>query len=294
MDKRMSEAAKHGIQLPAKRRSAGSLSRALWHAIQVKVLGRRDSVFRVPGIDLEVAVDATSLFARQLAKYRVYEPSLSQWVLDRCDHQAGGLFVDVGANFGWYSLLFAHCAGPSGTVVAIEPEPHNLALLRANLDRNRVRNVRIASHAVGEARSVGSLALMDPLNPGAHSLRPTDGPCQTVAIEIHPLDAVLEACPGAIDLLKLDIEGYEIDALRGARNTLQRAQCVMLEYSPRFLRACGRDPDELFALLAAAGLQPHQLAGRRLVPVARDELKQQERQTEPRRLWQADLIFTRP
>lgn len=252
---------------------------------------RRDSTFAVA--DYQVTVPARSLFARQLAKYRAYEPTNSNWLVSWLAGTREGLVVDVGANFGWYTLLSARLA-PMSTVVAIEPDSENHRLLRHNIDGAGFGRMVAVQKGVGEETSRIRLYRHERSNPGANSVRPSQAADTSFEeIEVEPLDRILEPFAGPIHFLKIDVEGYEVQALRGAAQTLRRTRALLLEYSPSFLEACGSQPAELLEILASAGLRPHRLIGGAVQPVDPMLLAARDKSLCDRSRWQVDLVFMR-
>jgi FkbM family methyltransferase len=242
------------IRIPLKRRTLGSRWRGLMHGIDAHLLRQRYATVHVPALDLRFKVGSDTIFSRSLIRYGGWEPANSNHVVDLLRGHAGGLFVDVGANFGWFTGLFSLLAGEDGHVVAIEPEPNNFALLGENVRINGLRNVSLHAVPVGEKPKAVTMRLASRGNPGRHSIdEQVDG--TGGATQLVTLDELLQPWPGRIALLKMDIEGYEIDALRGATETLARCDRMLVEYSPALLKRFGREPAEFFALIRAAGLE---------------------------------------
>jgi len=241
------------IRIPAKRRTLGSRWRGLVHGIDAHVLRQRHAIVHVPALDLRFKVGSDTIFSRSLIRYGGWEPENSNHVAALLRDQSGGLFVDVGANFGWFTGLFSLLAGESGQVVAIEPEPQNFALLSENVRLNGLRNVALHAVPVGEKPKAVAMRLASRGNPGRHSIDDQVA-ADAGATQLVTLDDLLRASPGRIAMLKMDIEGYEIDALRGATETLARCDRMLVEYSPALLKRFGREPAEFFALIRAAGL----------------------------------------
>ena len=125
----------------------------------------------------------------------------------------GTVFYDVGANVGFYSLLAAGLVGPQGRVFAFEPLPRNVMYLRRHLTLNRVFNVEILELAVGERTGSASFTP----DPSGCMGRLSDTGC--LPVTVASLDDLLEqgrlAPPHSI---KMDIEGAELLALRGAQS----------------------------------------------------------------------------
>ena len=120
-----------------------------------------------------------------------------------------GVFVDIGANVGIYSLRAAHCLGPDGRVIAYEPNPVVARRFEANLRLNRIEaSVRLIAEGVADATATFPLYL-DPTNLGGASLVATarakriDVPCRALRESLRALDVP------RIDILKIDVEGAE-------------------------------------------------------------------------------------
>jgi FkbM family methyltransferase len=138
---------------------------------------------------------------------------------------AGAVFWDVGAHCGFFSLLASRLVGDSGQVVAFEPMPENNARLRRGVAANRSANVEVVDHAVAESADKRSLAAhtqstMWALVPG----REAEG----VPVECTTLDDELDRRGTPPDLVKIDVEGAELDVLRGARTLLETARPTLL------------------------------------------------------------------
>ncbi len=128
----------------------------------------------------------------------------------------GGVFVDVGAHIGRWALRLA---AKASQVVAVEANPDTAAVLRAHVDLNDVKNVDVLELAAWDREA--RLSLSDPhgkVNGGSTRVLEEDG---ADLVRACPLDEVLgDVTP---DLIKLDVEGADLHALRGMRKTLERA-----------------------------------------------------------------------
>lgn len=235
-----------------KQRSVASVFRGVSHWFGNLLLGNRLVTILVKPLELRFRVTANTIFSWNLKKYSAYEPANTNWITDTFDYDSGGLFVDVGANFGWYTCLFGKISGKSGQLVAFEPDLENLVLLKENLKSNEIENVNIIEAAVGEKIGKTVLRFAPDSNPGMHSL--VQLPHTTLdpsgrEVSIVTLDDALRPFAGKISLLKIDVEGFEIDALLGATETLSRCEKILVEYSPEFLRSAGRNPTDLIKIL---------------------------------------------
>ena len=138
--------------------------------------------------------------------------------------QPGMTVLDIGAHQGLYTLLAAKKVGPDGRVYSFEPSPREQKALLFNVRLNRCRNVRVQALALGNADGSASLYVVNGPNTGCNSLRPPNLPDRTcgVAVRIQALDNWLaEQNVNRVDFIKLDVEGGELDVLKGAERTLQ-------------------------------------------------------------------------
>ena len=134
----------------------------------------------------------------------------------------GMTVLDVGAHHGLYTLLASRLVGRTGKVIAFEPSPRERKRLAKHVRWNRLREVQIEPYALGAKSGEAKLYLTDSINDWCNSLRPpADGAEQIVTVPVRALDEVISQFKlNEIDLLKLDIEGGELDALTGAEKTL--------------------------------------------------------------------------
>lgn len=127
--------------------------------------------------------------------------------------QPGDYVVDVGANIGAYTLLFAGMVGPSGSVTAIEAEPRNMQKLRHNIARNFMHWAKALEYGVSDKQESLTLHMNSDGNAGAHSfLRRVSAQDSTQVIQCKPLYQLTEKIRPR--LIKLDIEGFEWRVLR--------------------------------------------------------------------------------
>jgi FkbM family methyltransferase len=128
----------------------------------------------------------------------------------------GDVVFDVGANVGLYTLLASLRVGPEGRVVAFEPLPGNLDYLAQHLELNRVKNVEVVGAAVGRARGHSSFVAA-----GSRSMGRL-GSGGSLEVDVVCLDDLVAS--GRVpppDLIKMDIEGGEVEALVGAQTVLR-------------------------------------------------------------------------
>ncbi|MEO1531879.1 MAG: FkbM family methyltransferase [Pseudomonadota bacterium] len=159
-----------------------------------------------------------------------WEPLLTRHLLDR--EPDDGVFVDVGANIGYFTLLAAQRFAEVHTV---EASPHTLARLRENIARNSVENVVVHPVAIGPAR--GRVAFFaDEAHRGGSSLEPGDGRVFECEVEMLPLADILTGVdPARLRFFKVDVEGAEPAVLAGITamaGDLSAGTEVLVEYHP--------------------------------------------------------------
>jgi FkbM family methyltransferase len=180
------------------------------------------------------ACDLRDLIAREVFFTGAYGPQ--ETALLRAVLRPGSTFVDVGANWGYFTLLGAHLVGAGGRVAALEPDPRLFAMLAANLAANGL--ARVAALPVAAAARDAALTLAghhpDGGNWGVSSLvAGGDGP--RFEVRGRPVDGVLDELGiERVELLKMDIEGAEDAALVGMADGLARGRYrrVLLELHP--------------------------------------------------------------
>jgi FkbM family methyltransferase len=140
----------------------------------------------------------------------------------QCHLRSGMTFYDLGANIGFFSLLAARLVGEQGRVIAFEADPEIAARLREHVDRNKARCVTVAEMAVW---SQASKVLFERVDPAAspdrglgHVARAASA--NTIEIEAVTLDDFARASATPPDFIKCDVEGAEVEVLRGAQRLL--------------------------------------------------------------------------
>lgn len=201
------------------------------------------------------ACDLRDGIAREVFVTGAYAPQ--ETALVRALLHPGDTFVDVGANWGYFTLVGAHSVGEKGRVLAMEPDPRLFALLLNNLERNALAQATALALAAADAPGVLALAGHDAGggNWGLSSL--VSAPTGTeFPVQAERIDQVLrERAIDTVDLLKMDIEGAEDLALRGMADGLARGvyRRVLVELHPTVNRRGPALVDDVVAVFTAAG-----------------------------------------
>jgi len=219
------------------RRAASSwlrISNALGtrHRRLAKVWPRGYHPYRVRGgwIYLDVR-ESPMMLARALW---AYEPSKVAALTSLLPE--GGTFIDVGANKGDFTILAADTVGPTGRVLALEPESTNVEWLTRSVERNRFNNVTIEAAAASD--HVGEATLFLGKTSGHHSLvtEPKfSNSTGTTTVPVRPLDDIVAAHGiTSVDVIKIDVEGAEEQVLRGASALLSgnAPMVILLDLHP--------------------------------------------------------------
>lgn len=148
----------------------------------------------------------------------------------------GGTFFDVGANIGLMTLFAAKHLGSSGQVVAFEAMPSTFELLRQNIGLNNLSHVNAVNMAIGSGRATAEIFDDLELRRGAASLVRSSETAGGISIPVISLDEyVSENQISDVTCIKIDVEGWELEVLRGAKSLLSRSD------SPICIIECSRD-----------------------------------------------------
>jgi FkbM family methyltransferase len=209
------------------------------------------------GLDLEL--DLRDNLQRTLYFTGTYEPGLLRFL--RAELRRGDVFADVGAHVGVHSLTAAACLRQrgGGTVVAFEPAGDSAAALRSAAAANRLR-ITVVELALGAGPGRAALFAdprYDPADAGVRSLHGSGALVQPVPVAAFD-DWAEEAVLDGLDLVKLDVEGGEVEALRGMRRSLRRwrPRAVVVEAKQPVMALAGVAADELLGLLRDCGYRP--------------------------------------
>lgn len=180
-----------------------------------------------------------------------FEPSVFA-ALNSSAH-AGGVVLDIGANIGMYSLLMARWVGETGHVYAFEPAPEPLQALRDHVSLNNLSDrIEVIGQAVSNAS--GEATFYAHAANGENSLNPDYGKrvlvAEAVRVEVITIDDFCRENEIKPTLLKIDIEGFEFHALRGAVETLSKYRpTVIIEMHPHIWPELGLSREDAASIL---------------------------------------------
>jgi FkbM family methyltransferase len=190
---------------------------------------------------------------------RVYEKPETRFFLNAI--QPGATFLDVGANIGYYSALALAHIGPHGRVVSVEPDPEAFGYLQRTVVANGGERATLVNKGLADVP--GTLRLYrNASNRGDNRLYANDLAGSFVEVEVARADDVLAGLGiDQVDLIKMDVQGFEGKVLSGLERTIRNSDSLVLlsEFWPWGLREAGSDPLEVLGRLQGLGLQLHEL-----------------------------------
>ena len=188
----------------------------------------------IQGSRMHLRVDDPGI-SRELLMTGVHERRTTELV--KREVRPGMLVVDIGANLGYYCLLEARLIGRSGLVYGIEPVARNFEVLQRNVESNGYENIRLFNMAMSDRSGTAKFLLTDASNWGSMIDPRSDDKSAyikerlaqlvrgSVQVPTMSLDEFLEQeRVSQVNFIRMDIEGYEIEALRGMSRTLERCK----------------------------------------------------------------------
>jgi FkbM family methyltransferase len=141
----------------------------------------------------------------------------------------GDVVVDAGANIGLISIFSGILVGPSGLVLAFEPHPETVHILNKNIQINQLTHVKVFPQGLGSKRSKAKIYSNLHINRGAASLVDFQEGAPSFDVEVSVLDEVLASQEvKKVKLLKVDVEGFEMEVLKGSKELLSRSDGPIL------------------------------------------------------------------
>jgi FkbM family methyltransferase len=212
-----------------------------------------------------------------------YEPNES-WIIQQVLRD-GDTFVDIGANIGYFTLLGSRCVGSYGRVIAFEACPDTASRLAGNLERNNVENVIVHAVALGDQDRMVRIGRIYAQNAGMNTLRCEGRALESWQVPMRRLDDILEGTE-SIRLVKMDIEGAELMALRGFERGLRApdAPDILCEVTDRYLRDLGGCAEDLMQVMRDCGYSAFAFRHKTGKPVSAGDLRSCD---------QMNVLFTR-
>ena len=199
-------------------------------AIGIIVFGLKDKVWVELGTH-SLYVMPRDYIGAAILQTKTHEPHVTNVI--ESELKRGDVFLDIGANLGFFTMLASRIVGEPGEVISFEPNPLNLQLIYASILRNAADNIRIYPYATSER--AGILRFLTVGSNGG-VMNDDDERDTSMLVQAVTLDEFLKD-RRRIDLVKIDIEGHEISALKGMINLLRRDRPkIIAEFHPWAMR----------------------------------------------------------
>ncbi len=212
-------------------------------------------------------LDLSDFVQSSIYAFGGWEPVISTYIVNNL--KRGDVFIDIGANIGYYTIMSSCLVGDSGRVFSIEASPGIYKKLQRNMALNPAGNIQAVNIAVADHACQIPIWITDERNSGRTTIVQSMAGDGTAGIEAHvearpldqivPLDDILNA-----RFIKIDVEGAEWLVLQGIRHLLPRLAAhteILVEVSVDSLRNFGVELDECLKLFTDAGFTPFMIDG---------------------------------
>lgn len=204
----------------------------------------------VPIGEVFVHVDTNNYHERSLFSFGAFERGTTEFLKRYISTLADCVVVDIGANIGIHTLTMARArnSGSNVSIISVEPNSDMVVRLKKNLSINRIRGVHVCE--CGVSSTVDRIKLGLPYaqdcdeyhNPGIASMVQTDSAVRSIEVECRPLDDIVKSLgydAGQVALIKMDIEGKELDALHGMQQILRESDAaIIIEFNDKIFDQC--------------------------------------------------------
>ncbi|GAB3923048.1 FkbM family methyltransferase [Larkinella terrae] len=225
--------------------------KAAIYAYKLGLKGKIDTQKPYPVNDIQLYLDENDTL--QIARRAKFEELETEVLLSHVGNHT--TLLDIGANIGYYTVEVARKA-TFGKVISFEPDPANFALLQKNVALNQVSNAVLHNAAISDR--AGQMRLYKhPFNTGDYRLYNDGDFKEFVDVPTLRLDDVITE---PVDMIKIDVQGFEYFALKGGEQILkQHKPLILTEFWPRGLTNSGITPKAYLDLLKDNGYQPRRV-----------------------------------
>ena len=191
--------------------------------------------------------------------FNVYEKSESHFIKSIC--YEGMNILDIGANIGYYTALFSQLAGERGSVIAIEPDLESYKYLSKSINSFNYKNVLSFRLAASDIKQKLPLFISKETR-GDNRLYSTNQKLNSIMVDCLTVDELLEENKiENLDLIKIDVQGYEPKVLKGMLNIVRSSKKLILlsEFWPKGILQAGESPKEFLTMLRKMQFQLFEL-----------------------------------
>ena len=170
----------------------------------------------------------------------------------------GDIVIDVGANIGYYTLIFAQLVGSSGKVFAFEPEPKNFEILKKNIEINNYQNIVAEQKIVSDKSGIVKLFIAEHGIVG-HRINQEKSSQKFIEVESIILDNYIKKLnlDNKINFIKIDVEGSEPKVLEGTKEIIKKSNQLKIftEFNREVVKEYGIEPKEMIDLFYRNGFK---------------------------------------
>ena len=187
----------------------------------------------------------------------------------------GDTVIDLGANIGFFTCLFAQLVGETGKVYAFEPEPNNCKLIRKNLEINGYKNVVLEQKAV--SNKAGKVKLYFSYSSVDHRIFETDEKRDSIDIDCVTLDDYFSEMNVSINVIKSNIQGADGKGIQGAEKIIKNSKnlnYMSVEFDPDNLKNFDTNPEQFLDILLKMDYKLYDIPayGNNIVPIEKEDV----------------------
>jgi len=236
----------------------------------LKISAPKDGIYEIQGFKIKLG--RTTRFLPLVGEFS--ESSTIELI--RKEVQKGMHVFDLGANIGWFTLVFSKLVGHTGHVYSFEPDPYTFGILKENIKLNNLKNVSIFQLATSNKVGTANLYL-DYLQDGSNKLKTKTQNENSVEIKTTTLDEFCKEHKTKVDLIKMDIEGSEPKTFEGMKNVILKNPNIKIvsEFFPGAIKETGSSPQGYLNLLERSEFIINQIDEKNLgkfKPFSKEEL----------------------
>lgn len=249
-----------------------------WYKINMRLLGRYEKAWKFRPTASYLGRTKTFVLSRcksnsvvfdgrsmtipenEYLQYVLYQHNNLEEKLVRNIIKKGDIVLDVGANAGYWTCLFAELVGDTGKVFAFEPVPYNFQLLKKNVEMNGYKNVTLEQKAVSNKTHTTQMYLTDHGSMD-HRLNQPNQNRKSIEVEAVKLDDYFKNLDISVDLIKSDIQGADFAGIEGMQQLIEKSKNVkiIIEFAPHMAKGFGPTPEEFIEFLKNSGFQFYQV-----------------------------------
>lgn len=205
---------------------------------------------------VKLSADPISAYGIRLIRDKEYESDLLDEMNFLLDKRS--VFIDLGANEGFFSIFAAHKIGPEGIVIAIEPQSSMVKIIKENIKHNSLENIHIVKAAVSNTQGKTNIVNYPSINSGASRIGSSWRYkfYTSEQVNLCSLDKIIcDFNLDKVDVIKIDIEGFEYNALLSADESLSKKiiKNLFIEIHPHYLTEIGQSEDMLVEFMVSKG-----------------------------------------